>query len=189
MRATTLLAVAAIGGLAAIVLGALVLGGGKSASDAAAASRDRLEIGAPAPRLAGQDPVGDRPISLSKFEGKPVVVTVWASWCSDCGKQAAALTRFRRAHPEAVLLGLDVHDTEEDAEAFYERFGWSHPSILDPEGRQAARLELVSLPTTLFLNEEHVIVTRVVGTADLEELEHGLERAGGLSAKPRRGAL
>ena len=179
MRPATLLAtVAAIGGLGAIVLGALVLGEGESTPDAAAASRGTsLEIGTPAPRLAGEDAVGDRPISLSKFEGKPVVINVWASWCSNCRRQAEALSRFRRAHPETVVLGLDVHDTEEDAEAFYERFGWTHPSILDREGRQAARLELVSLPTTLFLNEEHVIVTRVAGTADLAELERGLARA------------
>ena len=121
--------------------------------------------------MAGTDVRTGERVSLADFDGKPLVVSIWASWCSDCAAYGRALGRFARAHREAALLGIDVQDTPEDAAAFYRRFGWRHPSIFDPEGRQAAKFELDALPLTLFLSADHVIVSRIAGVPEPEELE------------------
>ena len=145
---------------------------GTAASDPAGAAP-----GPPAPRLAGTDPVTGEKVRLADFRGKPVVVNVWASWCRGCEQEAAALKGFADEHPEAVVLGLDLQDTAAAARRFYERWGWSHPSILDPDGRQSARLGVDGMPSTFFLDEDHRIVTSIVGAASFERLEDGLEQA------------
>ncbi len=43
-------------------------------------------------------------------------------------------------HPELAYLGLDVADTLDEGRGFIERYGWSWPSIQDPERRRARRL-------------------------------------------------
>ena len=51
--------------------------------------------GSPAPELVIEDFVGDPPPTLASLRGKPVLLFVWAEYCSDCRAQAASLARAR----------------------------------------------------------------------------------------------
>jgi thiol-disulfide isomerase/thioredoxin len=132
---------------------------------------------APAPALAGEDPITERTVALADFRGKPVVINVWASWCPGCNEEAADLRDFAAAHPEAVVLGLDFQDTRAGAREFYRRWGWIHPSIWDVSGTKTSALGLVGMPTTYFLDDRHRIVAQIVGPTDREGFERGLELA------------
>jgi cytochrome c biogenesis protein CcmG/thiol:disulfide interchange protein DsbE len=130
-----------------------------------------------APDVAGEDPVTGEQVRLSQFRGKPVVINVWASWCPPCRNEAPAIKRFVDGHPEAVMLGIDFQDTVDGARAFYQEFGWTHPSIFDPDGALATKLGLIGLPTTIFLDAEQREVGRIVGETSFEQLEKGLSLA------------
>ena len=54
--------------------------------------------GSPAPELAIEDFLGPRPPALADLKGKPVVLFLWAEWCSDCKAQAAGLARVKARH-------------------------------------------------------------------------------------------
>lgn len=54
--------------------------------------------GTPAPELAIDDFIGDRPPALAALRGKPVVLFLWAEWCGDCKNQAGALARAVKRH-------------------------------------------------------------------------------------------
>jgi thiol-disulfide isomerase/thioredoxin len=131
----------------------------------------------PAPELSGVDPITGKQVRLSDYEGRPVVINVWASWCPPCHDEAPALARFAREHPEAQLIGIDIKDVEGPARDFYRRYGWRHPSIFDPSGEKAASLGLQGQPITYFLNEDHEIVETIAGASDFAGFEAGLERA------------
>ncbi len=133
--------------------------------------------GRAAPQLEGRDPVTGERVDLAEFAGSPVVVNVWASWCPGCHEEAADLRRFAEAHPDVVVLGIDIQDTEAGARGFYERWEWQHPSIFDPSGALAAKLRLQGLPTTYFLDAEHRMVAQIVGETDFDGFVAGLERA------------
>jgi len=127
--------------------------------------------------LSGTDPVTGKEVSLAAFAGKPVVINIWASWCTGCRQEARDLAEFARKHPEAQLVGLDIQDTKSGASDFYREFGWSHPSIFDPSGKLAARLGLQGLPTTIFLDARHREAARIIGATNRDGLEQGLEAA------------
>jgi cytochrome c biogenesis protein CcmG, thiol:disulfide interchange protein DsbE len=131
----------------------------------------------PAPEVSGVDPITGKPVRLSDYEGRLVVINVWASWCPPCHDEAPDLARFAREHPEAQLIGIDIRDVEGPARDFYRRYGWRHPSIFDPSGEKAASLGLQGQPITYFLNEEHEIVETIAGASDFAGFEAGLERA------------
>jgi cytochrome c biogenesis protein CcmG/thiol:disulfide interchange protein DsbE len=127
--------------------------------------------------VSGQDIVTGRQVSLAAFDGKPVVLTIWASWCPGCNAEAPTLARFAKAHPEAGFFGVDFQDTKGDARSFYRRYGWGFPSVFDPDGRIADGLGLQGTPTTIFLDAEHREIARIVGETDEAGLTDGLEQA------------
>ena len=130
-----------------------------------------------APQLSGVDPITGERVRLSDYQGRPVVINVWASWCPPCQDEAPDLARFAREHPEAQLLGIDIRDEKGSARAFYREFNWRHPSIFDPSGENAASLGLQGQPITYFLNERHEIVETIAGAGDFAAFEAGLARA------------
>lgn len=162
----------------------LVVLGAVAAAVALSRSGGGANASSPAPRsaaaplvLRGTDPVTGRRVDLASFAGKPIVLNMWASWCTGCSAEARALASFARAHPEAQVIGIDIQDSRSGARAFYRRFGWRHPSIFDPSGSLAARLGLQGLPTTIFLDRQHRLVTRIIGETNLAGFTAGLRQA------------
>jgi thiol-disulfide isomerase/thioredoxin len=127
--------------------------------------------------FAGTEIVSGDELSLARFVGKAVVVTIRASWCPGCNAEARTLARFARAHPEAAFVGVDFSDTRDDARGFYRKYGWEFPSVFDPDGKIAGELGLQGTPTTLFLDREHREVARIVGETDEAGFADGLEQA------------
>jgi thiol-disulfide isomerase/thioredoxin len=167
-----------LAGLAGIFGAGLLLSDGDGAEMAADPAGGTVEVPARAPRISGKDPVTGEPVALPSTRSKPVVLTVWASWCAGCSRGARALRSFARRHRgEAVVIGLDLQDEPADAVAFYEEVGWTFRSISDPDGAFAAELDVDDLPTTLFLARGRLIVARVEGVASREALETGLAEA------------
>lgn len=169
----------AIGAAAVAVAAVLVVGTVVATRNSGPAPVSSLsgEGDGPAVSLAGPDPVTGQTVDLAEHAGKPVVINIWASWCPGCIAEAEDLRRFAEAHPEAQVIGLDIQDSQSGARDFYRRWGWTWPSISDPSGELAARLGLQGLPTTLFLDEEHRVVARIVGEGDFAGFEAGLEQA------------
>jgi thiol-disulfide isomerase/thioredoxin len=167
-------------GVAALLAGAviaLVVAGVVVTRDGDEPAVVESEQFAKAPELSGVDPITGKRVSLSDYEGRPVVINVWASWCPPCRDEAPDLVRFAREHPEAQLLGIDIKDEKGSARAFYREFNWRHPSIFDPSGEKAASLGLQGQPITYFLNERHEIVETIAGAGDFAAFEAGLDRA------------
>ncbi len=55
------------------------------------------------------------PVGLRQFEGKPVIVYFWASWCVECRDEAKALnalrTRYRSSDLAVIGIGVDQSDS------------------------------------------------------------------------------
>jgi thiol-disulfide isomerase/thioredoxin len=129
--------------------------------------------------LSGVDPITGEPVSLADFEGKPIVLNFWASWCPPCLEELPALVEFEQKHPEVAVVGVNLEDTPKGARELQREVGFTFPSIADPNAEIAGQLGLVGMPTTFFLDERHVVRGSVVGGTDLAGFEQGLELATG----------
>jgi thiol-disulfide isomerase/thioredoxin len=129
----------------------------------------------PRPPIAGPDVMTGQRLSLSQFRGKPVLVSLWATWNVGSIAEAATLGRFARAHADEVaVLGIDVEDSPTAARAFIRRNGMDFPSIADPIGKLGAAWAPV--PTTLVFDRKHVLVQRIPSSVSQEQLDAALRR-------------
>ena len=114
-------------------------------------------------------------VSLSQYQGKPVIINFWASWCAPCQQETPLLaTWYKQQHGHVALLGLDENDIAADALKFASAKGVSYPIGFDPNVTAAPAYNVDGLPQTFFLNAEHRVVDHVLGAVTRAELAKGL---------------
>ena len=170
---------------AAVAIFAAACGGGTTRPSACGAG-PRLLPTAPS-ALPTLDAQGFQDL-LCQLRGKPVVVNIWASWCGPCIFEAPELAVVGAAYTGvAQFVGVDIQDQRNPGRAFIERFGWTYPSVFDPQGAIRDSFGLVGAPHTLFFDAhgERTFVWSGPVTQDvLVSGINGALRHGGGSASP-----
>jgi len=119
------------------------------------------------------------PISLSEFQGQPVVINFWASWCAPCRFEMPELADKYRALRDAglVVLGVNVtsQDSVEGAARFVEDFGIPFPILLDVQGEVESLYNASSTPTTIFVDPSGQIVARHYGPMNGEQINEYID--------------
>ncbi|MGD0704626.1 MAG: TlpA disulfide reductase family protein [Trebonia sp.] len=114
-------------------------------------------------------------VSLSQYQGKPVIVNFWASWCDPCKSETPLLASwYKQEHGQVALLGLDENDTSAKALAFARAKGVTYTLGFDPLMNVAGAYDIDGLPQTYFLNAQHRIVEHVLGAMTKADLAEGL---------------
>ncbi len=116
--------------------------------------------------------VGGGEIDLADFFGEPMVINFWASWCPPCRQEALVLEDAWRAHADDVqFVGVDIQDTDADAEAYLAEFDITYPNGIDRLGRVTVDYGVIGLPVTFFVNKAGVVERRWVGAISRGQLE------------------
>jgi cytochrome c biogenesis protein CcmG/thiol:disulfide interchange protein DsbE len=61
---------------------------------------------------------------------------------------------------------VNISDSPSDAMGFVEKYGWTWPSLSDPDVELAGSLELFGHPAVAVLDENGVVVARHIGGGD-----------------------
>jgi thiol-disulfide isomerase/thioredoxin len=95
----------------------------------------------------------------------PMIVNFWAQWCPPCRSEAPNLREFNKlATGKVTLVGIDGNDPREDyAVEFAAIESWTYVQLYDPDKKSMAPLGLNSLPHSLFIDANGVIVYHQVG--------------------------
>ena len=107
-------------------------------------------------------------VSLSQFQGQPILINFWASWCDPCRDEMPDLARtFEAQKAEGLMilgLNLTFSDSLPDVQAFVKEFNIPFPILLDEDGTVAEKLYRISgLPTSVFINQDGTIERIQVG--------------------------
>jgi cytochrome c biogenesis protein CcmG, thiol:disulfide interchange protein DsbE len=119
------------------------------------------------------------PVTLGTLRGKVVVVNFWASWCNPaCYEEAPVLERAWRTYRErgVVVVGVDMQDTPEAAQAFIRRFALTFPNAPDHGGKVAVEYGVYGVPETFFVDREGTIRAKHVGAVTDEVIRGTLDR-------------
>ena len=109
--------------------------------------------------------------SLEAFEGEPMVVNFFASWCPPC---IAEMPDFERVHVSVQdrvrFVGLNTQDNLAAAQELVERTGVTYDIGLDPDGELFRDFEVIAMPSTFFVDADGAIVHRHAGLMTEQQL-------------------
>lgn len=173
-RGARIWAVAGVAG--AVLLAAAVLSFGLSHRDALA-STPLVKRAAPAFTLPSLDARQKRPVRLSDFRGQVVVVNFWASWCTECHTEQAALNQTWDSFRDSgvVVLGVDFEDAGGDARQYVATSGVSYPVVVDRDSSTALAYGVRGVPETYVVDPRGRIVEREIGPVSATRLRSTLD--------------
>lgn len=128
-----------------------------------------------APDVTGTTFDGDE-LSLSDYEGRILVLNVWASWCGPCRAEQPVLDEVHAEYGDLGVdfLGVNIKDNETAALAYTDNKGVAYPSLYDQPGEipQAFRETVPprAIPSTLILDPRGDIAARVIGPTTYGQL-------------------
>lgn len=111
-----------------------------------------------------------RRMSLAHFQGREILLNLWATWCGPCREEMPTLDRLQSrlgsTDFEVVALSIDTGGLDVVRD-FYDELGLEALQIyVDPSGSAAVNLNVLGLPSTILLDREGREVGRYVGPAE-----------------------
>ncbi len=137
------------------------------------------EVGRAGPDFLLEQPGGGE-LRLSDFQGHPVLLNFWASWCPPCRAEIPELVAaFERYGARGlVVIGVDLQEPDGTILAFAEEFGITFPLAVDRDGELSDVWRLGGpidgIPTSYFLDETGIVRAFFYGPMKEDDLEERL---------------
>jgi cytochrome c biogenesis protein CcmG, thiol:disulfide interchange protein DsbE len=109
-----------------------------------------------------------RPVSLTNFGGKVLVLNFWATWCPPCVEEMPSLNQFAARFKDkgVVVLGVSV---DKDAAAYKQFVRNLDPAFLttrDPDMKINLEYGTVQYPETYIINAQGKVVNKIISSAN-----------------------
>jgi peroxiredoxin len=135
-------------------------------------------IGSKAPDFTVTD--SERTVTLSKFEGKPVVLNFWATWCPPCIEEMPSLIQLQDRLKDKVTVVAVSLDVDESA---YKRFVTDRKlnmvTVRDADQKSNTLYGTYKFPETYIIDSKGNIRRKFIGAVNwndpqIEEYLRGL---------------
>lgn len=102
------------------------------------------------------------------FQGKILVVNVWATWCPPCREEMPGLERLSKTlDPKRfVVMGVSIDDDAFLMAEFLEQYDITFANVLDKGGALTDRLGLQAYPETWVIASDRTLLRRMTGRYD-----------------------
>jgi peroxiredoxin len=104
-------------------------------------------------------------VDISKLsnDGKPMIISFWATWCSPCKKELNAIHEEYEDWVEETgvkLIAISIDDTRSSGrvEPYVNSQGWDYTVLLDPNGDLKRAMNVNNVPHTFLIDGDGKIV-------------------------------
>ena len=106
-----------------------------------------------------------RSAKLSDYQGKVVLLNIWATWCPPCRAEMPDLQTFYSAHKDQgfVILAINAGDAIPDVQTFASSYQLSFPVLLDTQVDVVKRMGIFDYPTSVLIDRNGIIQNIQVG--------------------------
>ena len=119
-----------------------------------------------------------KPLTLSAYKGKVVLLNFWATWCGPCKAEIPGFVELQQQYKnDLVVVGLSVDDTADKAKAFADQYKVNYPMVLG-EGRddiQDAYGPIYGIPASFLISRDGKVCKRHLGIAPKAQFEREIK--------------
>jgi cytochrome c biogenesis protein CcmG/thiol:disulfide interchange protein DsbE len=156
------------------MVGAIVLSLGLALAVGAWVMRDelfRVEIGSRAPEFTARRVDGTQRVqTLADFQGKVVVLNIWATWCAPCIYEMPTFEKLRQAVPDTnlriVAVSIDEYVGADSVRAFAKNLNLTFDILLDSLRRIDRAYFTTGYPETFVIARDGTIRKKWIGEAN-----------------------
>jgi cytochrome c biogenesis protein CcmG, thiol:disulfide interchange protein DsbE len=132
-----------------------------------------------APELAATDIQG-KPVSLSAFKGKTVLLDFWTTWCPPCRADAPSLDKLYQKYKgnDLMIVGISVSEERGVVEKFLKDHPHEFPTVLTSENEMPRPYQVSLFPTYIVIEKDGTVSSAVEGDQGFAELRKLLKKAG-----------
>jgi peroxiredoxin len=137
---------------------------------------DLLRPGVQAPDFTLDD-ISGKPVTLSSFRGRQVVLVFWASWCPDCRAEVPQLKALQaQADPEKVaFVSVSFDRTLEALQTYVNENYLPGVQLFDPAGKKESKVAdafgVKWIPSLYLLDKDGKVL---LGTVMIDKIEKAL---------------
>jgi cytochrome c biogenesis protein CcmG/thiol:disulfide interchange protein DsbE len=128
-----------------------------------------IGVGSQAPDFHAIDLRTGRPVTLSDYRGKVLLLNVWATYCQPCRVEMPAIERLSRRLASTdfhvLAISVDVVDSTE-VDAFVKQLGLTFDVLHDRPGDIQQDYQTTGVPESFVIDRHGVIVKKVIGAAE-----------------------
>lgn len=132
-----------------------------------------------APDFAAETLDGET-VRLSDYEGKPVVINFWATWCGPCKSELPAFENMYAEYGDDVAFMMvnltdGSRETKESVAAFLDEAGYTFPVFCDTTLMGAQLYGAYSIPLTVFVLPDGTLAGGYRGAINEDLLEEAIQ--------------
>ncbi|MGY4818430.1 prolipoprotein diacylglyceryl transferase family protein [Pseudomonas chlororaphis subsp. piscium] len=134
-----------------------------------------FEQGTRLPEIALRNADGDT-VQLTSYQGKPLVINLWATWCPPCRREMPVLERAQQQRPDLTFLFVNQAESMQSVSTFLATQELNLNNVLfDGSGRLGQAVGSMALPTTLFYSADGRMLGSHLGELSEASLARALE--------------
>ena len=123
--------------------------------------------------------------TVADYEGTPLVVNFFASWCPPCVREMPEFQDvFEQLDGQVAFLGLSQDQSPQDALALVEATGVTYDVGWDLDLEVYGATGSIAMPTTAFVSPSGELLDTFAGALDAEALAELIEDTLGVAARP-----
>jgi len=121
-----------------------------------------------------------KPVGLTSFRGKPLVLNFFASWCDPCRDEMPLINDLASiaAKDGYNVLGIAVEDTRAAVTEFAKESKLVFPIALDLNSKVKRAYRIFGPPATFFIDGKGIIRDIVLGPVTAERAGEALRKTG-----------
>jgi thiol-disulfide isomerase/thioredoxin len=128
--------------------------------------------GAAAPDFSLTD-LNGRPLALSAYRGKVVLLDFWATWCVPCREEIPHLIDLQNKYGSQGLqiVGVSMDDSPDPVRDFYQHFKMNYPVVMGDARTGELYGGVLGLPIAFVVGPDGKITSKHIGATDISVLE------------------